>query len=148
MKKLNVLFLLIITNLVFGQVQNEKKYTSSQENYSIVSSVETMPEFPGGNAAFRKKIAENFKEDHVKGNGILTCEIVFVINKEGMIDEIITKGSNESFNMEAKRAVSEIKEKWTPATINGEKVRYSMSVPLTLNYTTYEEPAEKKSIYK
>ena len=74
--------------------------------------------------------------------------LIIFINKEGIIDEIETKGSNESFNNEAKRAVSQIKEKWIPATVNGEKVRYRMRVPLTLDYTEYISPKELDRKYK
>lgn len=143
MKKFFLLFLLIFINFSFGQIQNEKKYISSQKIDSTISRVEIIPEFPGGSSIFRNKIAENFIEDNVKGNGILTCDIVFVINKEGIIDQIATNGTNESFNIEAKRAVSQIKDKWIPATVNGEKVHYRMKVPLTLDYTTYKSASEK-----
>ena len=148
MKKFFFLFLSLFATFAFGQTQNDEKSNSNPKIESANSRIEIIPEFPGGSSVFKNKIAEKFIEENVKGNGILTCDIVFVINKEGIIDEIETKGSNESFNNEAKRAVSQIKEKWIPATVNGEKVRYRMRVPLTLDYTEYISPKELDRKYK
>lgn len=145
MNKFFFLFLAIYANFAFGQVQNSGESNPSQKIDSAKSRIEIIPEFPGGSSVFRNKIAENFIEENVKGDGILTCEIIFVINKEGVIDEIITKGTSESFNIEAKRAVSQIKDLWTPATVNGEKVRYRMRIPLTLDYTEYKSPENLKN---
>lgn len=59
---------------------------------------------------------------------------MFVIERDGTLTGITASGTNESFNNEAIRAVSKIKGKWSPATINGQKVRYRFKVPLTLNF--------------
>jgi len=144
MNKFFFLFLAIYANFAFGQVQNSGESNPSQKIDSAKSRIEIIPEFPGGSSVFRNKIAENFNGEKIEGKGVLTCEIIFVINKEGVLDEIITKGTTESFNIEAKRAVSQIKDLWTPATVNGEKVRYRMKIPLTLDFTPIKSPAKNR----
>ena len=119
MKKILLLFFAIYANFAFGQVQNSGESNPSQKIDSAKSRIEIIPEFPGGSSVFRNKIAENFNGEKIEGKGVLTCEIIFVINKEGVLDEIITKGTTESFNIEAKRAVSQISDvfasrQWLP----------------------------------
>jgi hypothetical protein len=48
--------------------------------------------------------------------------------------EVKAYGDNESFNREAERGLLKIKDKWTPAELNGEKVRYRFRIPLTISF--------------
>lgn len=96
---------------------------------------EQIAEFPdGGSQNFRKLIVDNFREKKVKGEGKESCELKFVIGRDGSISNITANGSNESFNKEAIRAISKIKTKWIPATIDGQPVRYRFRIPLNLDF--------------
>ncbi|MCI3938771.1 energy transducer TonB [Chryseobacterium aahli] len=108
---------------------NLKKYKTE-----IFNVVEKPAEFPKGLLTFRELFAKKFKERKVISNGEEKCELTFVIQKDGTLTEIKAIGNNESFNNEAIRAISKIKEKWIPAEINGNKVRYRFRLPLTMKF--------------
>lgn len=106
-----------------------KKYKTE-----IFTIVEKPAVFPKGLDIFRQIIAKKFKGKNIIGTGIETCIITFVIERDGTLTEIQASGKNKSFNNEAIRTVSKIKEKWIPAEINGYKVRYRFKVPLTFKF--------------
>lgn len=91
-------------------------------------------QYPGGANLFRQKIAKNFRGKKIIGNENMNCELIFIVDRNGSITHITATGNNQSFNQEAIRSVSKIKEKWTPAEINGEKVRYRVRLPLSFTF--------------
>ena len=123
MKKLLLLFGLILSSLTFAQAVSEDS--------AVVS--EKIADFPDGGAQnFRQLLAKNFRSKKVKGSGKVSCQLKFVVERDGSITNVTVIGSNESFNEEAVRAISLIKTKWEPAKINGVPVRYRFTVPLTM----------------
>ncbi|WP_157844173.1 energy transducer TonB [Chryseobacterium sp. Leaf180] len=69
----------------------------------------------------------------------MNCTLSFVVARDGLITDIKASGNNESFNKEAVYALSEIRKKFIPATINGEPVRYRFRIPLNI---TFQETAK------
>lgn len=91
--------------------------------------------FPSGMIVLKKMIVENFRMRKIISNAeIETCQIKFVVDKEGSMVDVKAFGSNESFNREAERAILKIKDKWIPGELNGEKVGSRFSIPLTITY--------------
>ena len=131
MRKLIVLFILVFSGFVFGQV---KDTIIDGEKVEIYSSIEKEAVFSKGNAEFQRLIAENFRLKKIRANSLITCEIKFIVERDGTLSNITATGENESFNKEAIRAVTKIKEKWIPATINGQAVRERFKIPLTINF--------------
>ena len=105
---------------------------NTKEAYVITEQIAEFPD--GGSQNFRKLIVNNFREKKVKVEGKESCELKFVIERDGSISNITANGSNESFNKEAIRAISKIKTKWIPATIDGQPVRYRFRIPLNLDF--------------
>lgn len=138
MRKLIIIPILLLS--YFTQAQEIAGTTELQEldlkkNQSeTFKEVEKPAEFSGGIIAFRKKFAKNFKEKNVISKGIEKCELTFVIERDGTLTDIKASGTNESFNNEAVQAVSKIKNKWSPATIAGQKVRFRYRLPLTMSF--------------
>lgn len=95
-------------------------------------------EFSLGVNAFRQLLMKNIQTDMISGTSDIHCELQFVIDKEGNITEIKSIGNNSEFNEEAARALSQIKEKWKPGTLDGIPVRYRMKVPLDLKFNVDE----------
>lgn len=122
-----VFVLLFISCFVFGQ--SETKIVKDREGNDVV---EKMATFPGGANEFRNLISKNFRIKKVKIKGLAKCDITFVVDRDGTVTDIKAIGENESFNQEAIRAISKIKTKWSPATINGTNVRYRYKVPLKM----------------
>lgn len=123
MKKLIYVFFFLTATFAFSQTNSEKIYTE----------VEQMPDFPDrGISNFRQLIAANFNVNKVVAKGNISCEITFVIDRDGSVTDVKATGNNQSFNQEAVAAISKIKTKWIPAKLNNQPVRYRFRVPLNL----------------
>ena len=66
--------------------------------------------------------------------GLIKTMVIFYIEKDGSVVDIKAYGIDKSFNDEAVKAISKIKEKWIPAEINGEKARTKYSLPLSMSF--------------
>lgn len=101
----------------------------------VYSEVEQTAEFPGGINAFRNKVSGNFDGSAMNGDeGTVKAEVTFVVERDGTITDVKANGKNSDFNSEAVRTIKSIKNKWTPAKINGQSVRYRFRLPLTMNF--------------
>ncbi|MBQ0151623.1 MAG: energy transducer TonB, partial [Chryseobacterium sp.] len=99
----------------------------------VYSEVEQTAEFPGGINAFRNKVSGNFDGSAMNGDeGTVKTEITFVVERDGSITDVKASGKNSDFNAEAVRTIKSVKNKWTPAKINGQSVRYRFRLPLTM----------------
>lgn len=106
---------------------------TSNTDYSsdkIYTSVETMPEYPGGIDAFREFVAQNYKNPKVsrdiKGNLIVT----FVIEPDGSMSNIkVVRDLGFGIGFEAIR-VLKLADKWTPGTQDGKPVRVNYTLPI------------------
>lgn len=104
---------------------------------AIFQSVEIQPEPPGGMAAFRKWIAENYvypqaaTEAGIKG----TVHVTFVVEKDGSLTDIkvvrdLSYGTGQAAVNMLKKA-----KKWSPGIQNGRPVRVQYSLPIRLDLT-------------
>lgn len=101
----------------------------------VYTEVEQQADFPGGINAFRSKVQDNFDSGAMEGGeGTLRTEITFVVERDGSLTQVKATGPNADFNREAERTVKSIRNKWTPAKINGQPVRYRFRLPLTMNF--------------
>lgn len=101
----------------------------------VYTEVEQQADFPGGINSFRNKVADNFDSGAMEGGeGTLRTEITFVVERDGSLTQVKATGPNADFNREAERTVKSIRNKWTPAKINGQPVRYRFRLPLTMNF--------------
>lgn len=103
----------------------------------IFQSVEVQPEPPGGMAAFRKWIGDNYQypsgaiDAGVKG----TVQVSFVVEKNGELTDIkvvrdLSYGTGQAAINLLKRA-----KKWSPGIQNGRPVRVAYSLPIRLDLT-------------
>lgn len=101
----------------------------------VYTEVEQLAEFPGGINSFRSKVGNSFDISVMEGDeGTVKSEITFVVERDGSITDVKASGSNKDFNAEAIRTVKSIKNKWSPAKINGKAVRYRFRLPLTMQF--------------
>lgn len=110
------------------EVRNEPDTTDNK----VFSSVETLPEFPGGVEAFGHFLASKIKypskarEQKVQGTVICT----FIVEKDGNLSNIHTsRGVNPDIDAEAIR-VLKLSPTWKPGVQNNHKVRTQFSVPI------------------
>ena len=101
----------------------------------VYTEVEQLAEFPGGINSFRSKVNSSFDTSVMYGDeGTVKTEVTFVVERDGSITDVKANGSNKDFNAEAIRTVKSIKNKWAPAKINGQSVRYRFRMPLTMQF--------------
>ncbi len=99
----------------------------------IFTSVEQMPEFPGGNAALLKYLAQNIKyppqarEEGIQGKVFLQ----FVVDQSGNVTNItIARDIGGGCGKEAERVVKNM-PKWKPGKQNGTPVKVYYTLPVS-----------------
>jgi len=109
--------------------------TTKKEAVYDFSSIEKMPEFPGGMPAFYKYIGMNFKypeaarRDSVSGRLIIS----FVVEKDGALTDFkVLRNLGAGTGEEAVRVLKE-SPKWNPGMQNGKPVRVQYTLPIALN---------------
>lgn len=103
-----------------------------KEDTPVFFIVEDMPEFPGGQLALRKFIAQAVKYPVIaQENGIQGKVFVnFVVAKDGSITNAkIARGVDPSLDKEALRVIMSL-PKWKPGKQGGKPVRVSYTVPI------------------
>jgi periplasmic protein TonB len=128
MKKLLILlFVLFYFQISFAQETTE---VVKDTPYNF-SGIDVKPEFVGGMSEFYKFIGKNYNMPNVKG---LTGKVYvgFVIEIDGSIGDIkIMKDLGYGTGEEAIR-VLKLCPKWKPAELNGQNVRCSFALPISL----------------
>lgn len=94
--------------------------------------VESMPSFPGGDAALFKYLGDNIKypviaqESGIQGRVI--CQ--FVVNRDGSIVDIeVVRSVDRSLDAEAVRVIQNM-PRWTPGKQRGKTVRVKYTLPV------------------
>ena len=101
----------------------------------IFESVEVNPEPPGGMAAFRKWIGDNFQypQGAIDAGVNGTIQVSFVVERDGSLTDIkvlrdLSYGTGQAAVNLLKKA-----KKWSPGVQNGRKVRVAYNLPIKLN---------------
>ncbi|MDR2914220.1 MAG: TonB family protein [Tannerella sp.] len=109
----------------------EEKTEEPTDDYIHVNA-EIMPEFPGGNTALLKWIAENVNYPTIAAEngveGLVACS--FVINTDGSISNVeVLRSKDPLLDKEAIRVLKTM-PKWKPGMQQGKAVRVKFSVPV------------------
>jgi periplasmic protein TonB len=99
---------------------------------AIFKVVEQMPEFPGGEAALYKYLAENvhYPEKATNAGQQGTVRVKFVVNEDGSISNVdVARPIGYGMDDEAKRVVQSM-PKWKPGKNNGKAVKVYFQVPI------------------
>jgi len=114
------------------QISEKARETSLVPGEEVYFIVEQMPEFPGGELALRKTIAQLIKypvtaqENGIQGKVYVT----FVVAKDGSVmNAKIARGVDPSLDSEALRVVNNL-PRWAPGKQKGEAVAVSYTVPI------------------
>lgn len=96
----------------------------------VVTKADEMPEFPGGMKAFHKKYFENIQTLDLKHKEKIDTRLYFIVEKNGYVRNVTAAGTNKKHAKEAELGMRRIFERWKPAKLNGESVRYLYYFPL------------------
>ncbi|MBQ4407219.1 MAG: TonB family protein [Bacteroidales bacterium] len=120
-----------------------KKAAAETRNAEVFVMVEDMPEFPGGEMALRRFIAENvrYPQEAKDNNEQGSAYVKFTVDKTGKVTEpTIVKGTgSDALDEEAIRVVSTIPD-FTPGRQRGQNVAVSLTVPIRFQLETIETP--------
>lgn len=148
MKKAILLLGIFFNFFVFAQeadaknlVQNTISDVSALPDYNIiktkldlkqvVTKADSLPEFPGGMNAFKRKYFENIETLDLKQNEKVDTRLYFIVEKNGYVRNVTAVAKNKKHAEAAEQGVRKIFARWKPAKINGEPVRYLFYFPLT-----------------
>ena len=98
----------------------------------IIFIAEIMPEFPGGEKALLRWLAENVKYPAVAAengiNGLVACS--FVVNTDGTISDVqVIRSIDPLLDKEAVRVIG-LMPKWSPGVQQGKNVRVRYTIPV------------------
>ena len=99
-----------------------------------------MPEYPGGEKALQKYLAENLVYPTAARKMELTGEVVveFTVERGGAISGVnVVKGLSTELDQEALRVVRAM-GRWKPGTKNGVPVRVTMKLPINFKLRKVE----------
>lgn len=93
---------------------------------------EVMPQFPGGNQALFKYIADNFHyptgQEHVQGRIV----VKFVVERDGSLSNVkVVRSVDPLLDKEALRMIYSM-PKWIPGTLHGKVVRTEFILPFKI----------------
>ena len=121
------------------------KSAQSESNRLVFTSVEQVPEFPGGLTAFGNFLGRTIRypadsrEKGIQGKVIIS----FIVEKDGTLTNFkVVKGLENDINQEAIRVLN-LSPKWTPGIQNGKLVRVAFSVPIA--FTLVDTPSPQSS---
>lgn len=90
--------------------------------------------YPGGIENLRKDVAHLFYADAILNDtNLLKTSVLFVVEKDGSISNVKADGENFTFNRQAEIAMYLLPQKFSPAKMDGNAVRYRFRLPLSLN---------------
>lgn len=103
----------------------------------ILSFVEIMPSFPGGEEALMKFLQKNIKYPRVAQENEIEGRVFvqFVVDKEGKVSEVQTAGAHKGGGLEEEAMrVVKLMPNWKPGKQSGRavSVRYSLPIGFTL----------------
>ena len=119
--------------IVVNDVDNESDLDLEEDVDEVYRVVEQMPQFPGGDAAIMKYIANEVrypqiaKEYGIEGRVFVT----FIIDKKGKVKDVeVIKRVDPNLDKEAKRVIESL-PKFTPGKQRGKAVRVQFTVPIS-----------------
>ena len=121
-------------------IENSKKDESQIElinndpvDNNVYTSVEQMPQYPGGDAALLDDVAKNIcYPSAAQENGIEGRVVVrFVVTQNGSVGDVqVVRGKDPDLDKEAKRVIKTVK-KFSPGKMNGKAVNVWYTLPVT-----------------
>jgi len=113
---------------------NAQKVTKDSSN-TVLTTVETLPQFPGGVPAFSDYIAKNLRypieayDKKIEGR----VNVTFVIEKDGSLTGVRPVGKYDpTLAQEAVRVIASSPQ-WKPGIQNNKYVRVQFTVPIIFN---------------
>lgn len=119
-----------------GMLQKTPAIEVTEDNGNeIFTTVEVLPKFPGGEAAFGKFIQKYYKYPQAAIDQGVTGKVYmqFVVEKDGSLTDIkVARDLGMGTGQEAIRVLKRM-PKWEPGIQNGRPVRVAYTLPIALS---------------
>lgn len=115
-----------------GTVENSAPLID--ENIPVIAStLDKLPEFPGGINKFYTYVGNNFEKPEIEGMSSIKVYVSFVIEKDGTMTDIqVNRDPGYGLGKEAIRVLKSLKTKWSPGMIGSKPVRTSYNLPISV----------------
>jgi periplasmic protein TonB len=101
---------------------------------NTTTSLDKLPEFPGGIKKFIAFVGNNFEKPEIEEVKTLKVYVYFVIEKDGSMTDIqVRRDPGYGLGKEAVRVLKSLKTKWEPGFIAGKPVRTAYNLPIIVN---------------
>lgn len=123
-------------NLYYQEKQGEKMVMldpQAQNQKEIFTTVEQMPEFPGGQDSLVNYLATNIRYPEAARKDKIEGQVIgqFVVNEAGnVVDVKIVRGLNADFDAETIRVLNNMPD-WSPGRQAGKNVSVYYTLPIT-----------------
>ena len=134
MKKLIIFAFIFLTSVV-----------AFAQSGDVFTTVEKMPEFPGGQTGLQEYLLKNIKYPEEARTNVVegVSYINFVVSSTGDVTGArVLKGNNEQFNQEALRVVSAM-PRWQPGLQGGQTVSVQYTLPVRFSLTVPDKEGKK-----
>ncbi|GAA5092660.1 hypothetical protein GCM10023210_21920 [Chryseobacterium ginsengisoli] len=117
-----------------GKLNLLKKNSPAEATISPSPVIDKVADYPGGINELRREVADLFYLGGVYSDiKTVKANVAFIVEKDGSISNVEADGDNFTFNRQAQIALYSVSQKFSPAIINGDPVRYRFRLPLTMN---------------
>ncbi len=134
--KLTTILPILLMSVYFVSCGSNKKITKEKDNDdTIFTVVDQLPEFPGGSSGLSNFIVKTVRYPmEAKKNGVQGRVFVsFVVEKDGSISNVkIARGVDPLLNEEAARVIK-IMPKWSPGLKKHKPVRVKYTIPINFS---------------
>lgn len=95
------------------------------------AELDHLPEYPGGIKNFYKDVGNAIDRSNLEDITSSNVIMGFVVEKDGTLSDIrVLRGSDKILEKEAIRALKSMRARWTPGSIDGQKVRTQYTLPI------------------
>ncbi|MFC2091023.1 hypothetical protein ACFLT1_09645 [Bacteroidota bacterium] len=127
-----------ISNFKNNQLVSNRNWLPDGSKYidSVFYSTDKKPVFMPGAANFNNSILKYMADSKINLDEYDDDVVIgWVVMETGVIDGVIAlQGRSEELNQLLSDAIAQVPGEWQPAILNGEPVRYFMTIPLTITH--------------
>ncbi len=138
MNRIVLLLAAVMMSVLYIHAQELDQIAAGEDEH-VFSSVESMPQFPGGDAALLKYVSTHVHyPSHVNNNEFISGRVTvqFVVTKTGQVGKVkVMRSLAPAFDQEAIRVVKSL-PKFQPGRQNGKAVDvwYTLPVKFSSNH--------------
>ena len=115
-----------------GTIATTTPSKGNGETINITSTLDELPEFPGGINKFYQYVGNNFEKPELDISEAKVF-VSFVIEKDGKMTDIkVLRNPGYGLDKEAIRVLRSLRTKWKPGIKDGEAVRTLYTLPITV----------------